>query len=84
MNKHLLRGASMKELIELAAADNQRLNSNDFRDESRIKDHIRWCCNPQSAWMFEQNKQGVYRLVSYCGESHKRINSEHAVQRIYC
>ena len=83
MNKHLLRGATMKELMELAAADNRRLRSNDFRDESRIKDHIRWCCEPKRGWMIEQNKHGVYRIVGYLEERDKRIDSEHAVQRSY-
>jgi len=81
MNKHLLRGATMKELIELAAADNYRLHSNDFRDESRIKEHIRWCCNLKRGWMIEQNKYGVYRIVGYRGERDKRIDAEHAAQR---
>jgi hypothetical protein len=83
MNKHLLRGATMKELLELAAADNRRLHSNDFRDESRIKDHIRWCCDTQKGWMIEQNRYGVYRIVGYRGERDKRVDSEHAAQRSY-
>lgn len=83
MNKHLLRGATMKELLELAAVDNRRLHSNDFRDESRIKHHIRWCRDPKRGWMVEQNRHGVYRIVGYRGERDKRVDSEHAVQRSY-
>ena len=43
MNKHLLQGATMSELLARVHEDNRRLQSNDFRDNGRIMVHIRWC-----------------------------------------
>ena len=81
MNKHLLKGATMSELLALVHEDNRRLQSNDFLDEGRIMGHIRWCCEPHRGWMIEKNKYGVYRLVGYRGEREERIDAEHAEQR---
>jgi hypothetical protein len=83
MNKHLLHGGTLRDLVLLAREDNRRLGSNDFLDEQRIKRHIAWCCEPQRGWLIQRNKFGVYRIVGYCGEPNPHIDAEHAVQESY-
>jgi 5-methylcytosine-specific restriction endonuclease McrA len=83
MNKHLLRGATMTELLSMAREDNRRLNGHDFLDAPRIMAHIHWCCEPQRGWLIDKNKHGVLRLVGYRGERDARIDAEHAEQKSF-
>ena len=79
MNKHLLRGATMTELLSMAREDNRRLNGHDFLDAPRIMAHIHWCCEPQRGWLIDKNKHGVLRLVGYRGERDARIDADSVV-----
>lgn len=83
MNKHLLQGGSLSELVKLVQQDNYRLGSNDFLTEQRIKGHIGWCCQPQRGLIIQKNKFNVYRIVGYRGERDPHIDAEHAIQESY-
>jgi hypothetical protein len=52
MDRALLAGATMKQLLEQMAKENERLRSNDFRDIPRIRTHIRYREN-HDGWILE-------------------------------
>ena len=83
MNKHLLQGGTLQELVKLVQQDNHRLGSNDFLDEKRIEKHIDWCCDTKRGWIIEKNKYGVYRIVGYRGERDPHVDKEYNVQKSF-
>ncbi len=86
MNKHLLAGATMNELLFLINRDRvalQRIGkkANDFQDEVRINRHIEWC--RERNIIIEKNEHDVIRIVGYGDQPDSKVMAEFALQRGY-
>ena len=54
MDKLLLRGARMSEMLHEMQEHNKRLGSNDFLDDKRIKEHIKFR-ETHDDWIFDRS-----------------------------
>ena len=75
MDKHLLDGGTLGELMGKVAQDNRRLGSNDFKSESRIKAHIEH--RRRKGWIIEENENKEFKLVGYRNDADQNLKSAH-------
>ena len=66
MDKLLLRGARMSEMLQEMQEHNKRLGSNDFRDEKRIMEHIKFR-ETHDDWIFERSGSHADPFVRLAG-----------------